>query len=212
VSAQLRQLAGLRPLVYLTALAVAAFAFVVSYSHIYDLGRGHAQSGVAGRLLPLSVDLLIVAASLVLLIQSGGPRPETWLARWWPRGVLWTGIGATVAANLAYGLPHGWLAAVISAWPGAAFVGVVEMVMIAVRPGADRGPRLQVPGTVPSSVLEAAEAWFAATVRVGNPASLNKLQERFPLTRAQATEIRTAVLPPPVLPDPGHTLNGDGPH
>jgi len=209
VTAWLRQLASLRPLVYLTALAVAAFAFVVSYSHIYDLGREHAQSGVAGRLLPLSVDLLIVAASLVLLIQSAGPRPDTWLARWWPRGVLWTGIGATVAANLAYGLPHGWLAAVISAWPGAAFVGVVEMVMIAVRPGADRPPRGPAAGTVPSSVLEAAEAWFAATARVGNPASLNKLQERFPLTRAQATEIRTAVLSPPAETA---ALNGSSGH
>lgn len=210
MNAWLRQLAALRPLVYLTALTVAAFAFIVSYSHIYDLGRVHAQSGVAGRLLPLSVDLLIVAASLVLLIQSAGPRPETWLERWWPRGVLWTGIGATVAANLAYGLPHGWLAAVISAWPGAAFVGVVEMVMIMVRGDSVQQPTRTVAGVVPSSVLEAAETWFAATVRVGNPASLNKLQERFPLTRAQATEIRQAVLSPPVLPDPGHTLNGNG--
>ncbi len=33
--------------------AVAAFAAVVSYSHIYDLGRGHGGSVLAARLLPL---------------------------------------------------------------------------------------------------------------------------------------------------------------
>jgi hypothetical protein len=44
--------------------AVAAFAAVVSYSHIYGLGRVHGQDGTAARLLPLSVDGLILAASL----------------------------------------------------------------------------------------------------------------------------------------------------
>jgi hypothetical protein len=47
--------------------AVAAFAAVVSYSHIYGLGQAHGQDGTAARLLPLSVDGLILAASLVLL-------------------------------------------------------------------------------------------------------------------------------------------------
>lgn len=35
-----------------TAAVVTAFAAVVSYSHVYDLGRTHGQSGVAARLLP----------------------------------------------------------------------------------------------------------------------------------------------------------------
>ena len=43
---------------------------------------------------------------------------------------------------------------------------------------------------VPSSVVEAAETWYAATVKVGNPASVNRVRERFPLTVAQAREIR----------------------
>ncbi|HEX5290979.1 MAG TPA: DUF2637 domain-containing protein, partial [Streptosporangiaceae bacterium] len=42
-------------------LAVAGFAAVVSYTHIYDLGRAHGQAGTAARLLPLSVDGLILA-------------------------------------------------------------------------------------------------------------------------------------------------------
>jgi hypothetical protein len=140
-----KRLLDLRAAVYLTAVAVAAFAFIVSFAHIYDLGQAHAQHGIAARLLPLSVDLLIVAASLVLFIQSSAPQLPVGLARWLPRVVLWCGIGATVAANVAYGLPHGWLSAVISGWPGAAFVMVVEMVMVTVRrvpvavPGSSNG-------------------------------------------------------------------------
>ncbi len=61
--------------------AVAAFAAVVSYSHVFDLGRLHGQSGTAARLLLLSVDGLIVAASLVLLHEARNGRPAPALAR-----------------------------------------------------------------------------------------------------------------------------------
>jgi Protein of unknown function (DUF2637) len=123
-----------RWLVFAAVATVAVFAFIVSYSHIYDLGRQNAQSGTAARLLPLSVDLLIVAASLVLFIQGRGHKPDTRLAWWMPRLTLWVAIGATVAANVFYGLPHGWLAAVISGWPGLAFVAAVEVGLVVARP------------------------------------------------------------------------------
>ena len=61
--------------------AVAAFAAVVSYSHIYGLGRMHGQDGTAARLLPLSVDGLILAASLVLLHEARNDRDAPGLAR-----------------------------------------------------------------------------------------------------------------------------------
>jgi hypothetical protein len=62
-------------------LAVAAFAAIVSYSHIYDLAHVHGRSGAAGRLLPLSVDGLIVAASLVMLHEARNARRASALAR-----------------------------------------------------------------------------------------------------------------------------------
>jgi predicted membrane protein len=185
--------ADLTALVYLTALTVAAFAFVVSYSHIYDLGREHAQAGTAGRILPLSVDLVIVAASLVMFRQSRQGRELTGLERWLPRIVLWTGIGATVAANVAYGLPHGWLAAVISGWPGAAFVGVVEMVMVAVRPAAGEAVKetLKTAGQplIPGSAYEAARIAHAASVQGGNPLTEYTLHKRFGISRGDARKI-----------------------
>jgi hypothetical protein len=115
--------------------AVAAIAAVVSYSHIYDLGRAHGQGGAAARLLPLSVDGLIMAASLVLLHEARHGRSAPALAR----VMLWLGIAATVGANIAYGTRFGLLGALISAWPAVAFIGSVELVMELVRRA--RAPR-----------------------------------------------------------------------
>ena len=98
--------------------AVAAFAAVVSASHIYGLGRAHGQDGTAARLLPLSVDGLILAASLVLLHEARNDRDAPALARF----MLWLGIGATIGANVAYGAGYGLLGALISAWPAVAFM------------------------------------------------------------------------------------------
>jgi hypothetical protein len=121
----------IRGLTAAAVLAVAAIAAVVSYSHIFELGRIHGQDGTAARLLPLSVDGLIASASLVMLHAARkGIRPtREGKLRWvsWPRAMLALGVGATVAANVEYGLPFGMLAAVISAWPAVAFVGSVEM-------------------------------------------------------------------------------------
>jgi hypothetical protein len=103
-------------------LALAAFADVVSYSHIYDLGRTHGQVGVAARLLPLSVDDLTLAASLVMLLEepqrAGRPPLATVM--------LGLEVAATVTANLAYGAAHGLTGPAISAWPAIAFIGAAE--------------------------------------------------------------------------------------
>jgi len=58
----------------LPVAAVAVFAGIVSYSHIYALAVRTGQAGTAARLLPLSVDLLIVAGSVILLADSDRSR------------------------------------------------------------------------------------------------------------------------------------------
>jgi hypothetical protein len=119
----------IRVLAAIVVLAVAAFAAIVSYSHIFELGVLHHQIGTAARLLPLSVDGLIASASLVMLHAARRELAVPWLAR----AMLALGVGATVAANVGYGLPFGWLSAVVSAWPAVAFVGSVEMAVRFVR-------------------------------------------------------------------------------
>ena len=53
-----------------------------------------------------------------------------------PRLALWSlsaGIVATVGANLAHGLGHGPIGALVSAWPALALVGSFELLMLLVR-------------------------------------------------------------------------------
>ncbi len=164
--------------------AVAAFAAVVSYSHIYGLGRAHGQDGTAARLLPLSVDGLILAASLVLLHEARNGRDAPGLARF----MLWLGIAATVGANIAYGAGYGLLGALISAWPAVAFIGSVEIAMQQVRRA--RAPRaaISVP-EVPGDVEQAVRAAYAASVAAGAPLSQRAMAGRFGLSRRRVSQL-----------------------
>ena len=105
-----------------TALAVAtvaAVAAVISYRHAYELVRSHGETGVTARLVPFTVDGLIWAASMLIFDANRRNRPVPPLARW----CLGAGIVATVGANLAHGLGHGPIGALVSAWPALALVG-----------------------------------------------------------------------------------------
>jgi len=171
--------------------AVAAFAAVVSYSHIYGLGRAHGQDGTAARLLPLSVDGLILAASLVLLQEARNGRDVPRLARF----MLWLGIAATIGANIAYGARYGLLGALISAWPAVAFIGSVEIAMQQVRRA--HVPRAVTSGPavpeVPGDVGQAVRAAYAASVAAGQPLSQRAMAERFGLSRRKVSQLITTI-------------------
>jgi len=92
------------------AAAVAVIAGVVSYGHIEALALGQHQTLAAARLLPLSVDMLIVAGSVVVLCGYW----LGWLA-------VACGVAGTVFANVESGLPWGPLAATVAAWPAVSF-------------------------------------------------------------------------------------------
>ena len=182
--------------------AVAAVAAVVSYSHIYGLGRAHGQDGAAARLLPLSVDGLILAASLVLLHEARNGRDTPRLARL----MLWLGIGTTIGANIAYGAAYGLIGALISAWPAVAFIGSVEIAMQQVR--RSRAPRAAtiepaVP-QVPGDVEQAVRAAWATSVAAGQPLSQRAMAERFGLSRRRVSQLITDV----TVESNGHALAG----
>lgn len=103
---------------WVLASGVAAIAAIVSYSHIYDLGRAHGGTGTAARLLPLSVDMLIVVGELMLLHEAdvkGRRFPLGWV-------LVWSGILATLAANVTYGAQYGIVGALIWGWPAYSFI------------------------------------------------------------------------------------------
>ncbi len=104
-------------------LGVGLFAGADSFSHVYSLARSHGQDIISAALLPLAGDGVIAAASAVMLVASRQGRPIPARAR----VMLFAGIAATIAANVAYGLPHGHTAALLSVWPVAAYVGCMEL-------------------------------------------------------------------------------------
>src|SRR3984885_11142197 len=117
-----------------TALAVAtvaAVAAVISYRHAYELVSTHGETGLTARLLPFTVDGLILAASILILDASRRNQPVPALARW----CLGAGITATVGANLAHGRGHGPVGALVSAWPALALAGSFELLMTLIRTG-----------------------------------------------------------------------------
>ena len=90
--------------------------------------------GVTARLVPFTVDGLIWAASMVVLDASRRGQPVPRLAAW----SLGAGIVATVGANLAHGVGHGPVDALVSAWPALALVGSFELLMMLIRTGRGR--------------------------------------------------------------------------
>jgi hypothetical protein len=110
-------------------LGVAGIAAVVSYEHASALVRAHGESGWTGRLIPLTVDGLIYASSMVMLDAARRGARVPALARW----LLGLGIVATLAANIAHGLSQGVLGAVVGAWPAVALVGSYELLMVIIR-------------------------------------------------------------------------------
>ena len=89
---------------------VTLIAGVVSYSHIAALGMRTHQGWADSHLLPFAVDFLIVAGSVILLAGY-------WLG--WL--CVAAGVTGTLFANLEFGLPYGWLSAMVSTWPAVAF-------------------------------------------------------------------------------------------
>jgi hypothetical protein len=113
----------------LAVLGVAAVAAVASYEHAYDLVRAHGETGWTARMVPLTVDGLIYASSMVMLDSARRKTPVPTLARW----LLGLGIAATLTANVAHGLGHGPVGAGVAAWPAVALVGSYELLMMVVR-------------------------------------------------------------------------------
>jgi hypothetical protein len=110
-------------------LGVAAVAAVAPYEHAYDLVRAHGEAGWTARMVPLTVDGLIYASSMVMLDSVRRTMPVPALARW----LLGLGIAATLAANVAHGLGHGLAGAAVAAWPAVALNGSYELLIMGIR-------------------------------------------------------------------------------
>jgi hypothetical protein len=66
---------------------------------------------------------------MLILDASRRAMPVPPLARWY----LGAGIAATIGTNLAHGLGHGPIGALVSAWPALALAGSFELLMTLIR-------------------------------------------------------------------------------
>ncbi len=185
-------------------LAVGLFAGSDSYSHIYTLARDHGQAIVSAALLPLAGDGLIAAASSAMLVASRQGRDVPVLAR----VMLLAGIGATIAANVGYGLHAGTTGALLSVWPVAAYVGCMELLTWmrrntgmhpAPRPASADAPDelARRHHTRTGGLLDAAGRAFPGA-GVGNVPSLREIQRALRVGQGKAQQVQAHLAGRPV--------------
>jgi hypothetical protein len=167
-------------------LGVAAVAAVASYEHAYDPARAHSEAGWTARLVPLTVDGLIYASSMVILDSARRKTPVPALARW----LLGLGIAATLAANVAHGLGHGVAGAAVAAWPAVALVGSYQLLMMVIRSSqvpVDIAPRT---GRDADPLRERAAELFAGQLAADRVPSVRAIRAQLHLGQPRAQRLR----------------------
>jgi|SRR3569833_687290 len=188
----------------LAVVAVAVVAAVISYRHAYELVHAHGESGTTARLMPFTVDGLIWAASMVILDASRRNQAVPALAKW----SLGVGIVATIGANVAHGLNHGAIGALISAWPAFALVGSYELLMLLTRnatsTNAANEPDQHRSGTADDMCTELVRTpeqavladYTASLSGPGRPLSQRFLAEKHNIDRRRVKHIISTMVPP----------------
>lgn len=108
-----------------SVVVVTAIAAVISYGHARDLVLRYGVTGLTADFLPLTVDGLVATCSLILVDCARHDRDAPWHA--W--ALLIAGACATVAANIAAGLSHGIIGALIAGWPALVACGCFELLL-----------------------------------------------------------------------------------
>jgi hypothetical protein len=172
----------------LAVVGVAVVAAVVSYEHVSDLVRAHGESGWTGRLIPLTVDGLIYASSMVMLDSARRGAQVPALARW----LLGLGIVATLAANVAHGLGHGIMGAAVAAWPAVALVRSYELLMVIIRGAQIRTGASGLPdaASVADPLGEEAAVVFAADLAADRDPSVRAIRAALHVGQPRAQRLR----------------------
>jgi hypothetical protein len=141
----------------------------------------------------------------MVILDAGRRRQRVPPLAKWSLGV---GIVATVGANVAHGLDHGPVGALVSAWPALALVGSFELLMTLTRNAAssaqtperaDQHPAASTsPDRARAEVEQQAEKavladYLASLDGPGKPLSQRALAERHGIDRRKVKQIITTV-------------------
>jgi hypothetical protein len=121
---------GIRVVTVISVVLLAVIAAVVSFGHMRELALRHGEARWSATLIPLSVDGMVVAASMSVLLASKVGRRGEWL----PWTLLIVGSLASLAANVAVANPT-TVSRLIAAWPSFAFVGAYHLLQGQLRIG-----------------------------------------------------------------------------
>ncbi len=105
-----------------SAVVVAAVAGYSSWQHIVEVARDAGERLSVAGVMPLSIDGLVVVASLAMIEDKRNDR----VPRWSARVALVFGILATLGFNLASAEPT-WKARAVAAVPAISFLLAVEV-------------------------------------------------------------------------------------
>ncbi|MFI6549464.1 DUF2637 domain-containing protein [Streptomyces prunicolor] len=120
----------------LCALAVAGVAAYASYVHQRDFALQGGADTVSTSLWPLSVDGLLLLATVALLKPSGAHTRRARCAVW---SAFLLGIAVSLAANVAAAPALEWKPVLVAGWPPVAPLLSVELVVR--RPDGMQGER-----------------------------------------------------------------------
>lgn len=112
-----------------SAAVVAAIAAWSSYHHMVEVAQGVGERPDVAYVLPLSVDGMLVVASVAMVDDRRSGRRVRWSARL----AFVAGVIASVAANVA-AAEGTWGARIVAAWPAVALLLTVELLSRAGRP------------------------------------------------------------------------------
>jgi len=112
-----------RPLCALVVAGVAAYA---SYVHQREFALQGGADGVSASLWPLSVDGLLLLATVGLLQPSGTRARRARSATW---SAFLSGIGVSLTANIAAAPALEWKPVLVAGWPPVALLLSVELLV-----------------------------------------------------------------------------------
>ncbi len=185
-----------------TVVTVAAVAAVMSYGHLMSVAAEQGEDIAV--LFPLSVDGLIVAASLVLLVRRRSGQPGGALA--WC-GLL-VGVAATVAGNIASAEPTA-LARVVAAWPPVAFALSYELLLSLIRPAASAEPEHGAEAAQEQPPPAADDGWRAPDPAPTAPVAPVEIPAPAPAPAPQPVPTAAAPAPAPVVAEPPEVDDDD---
>lgn len=115
-----------------TLVAEVVLNFIGSYGHIYVEGIHYGEYGTDARILPVTIDGMLLALAIANVFAARFNRRSPWL-----RFGLVLGVGGTVAANSAYGATWGITGGLLAVWAPVALFVTVECGLFVFRIVAD---------------------------------------------------------------------------